>query len=329
MLTDTVADRLAEVVLSSVVRPYPHKSGATLRGEEDVAPPRQLTPLFFGCFDWHSAVHSHWTLARLARLSPDRPWHRRVLEHFEGSFTDDAVAAELAFLRAQPSFELPYGLAWLLTLCDELRPDFHSEPWGRRLRPLEELAADRLEVWLRGLSHPVRTGQHGQSSFAMTLALRWAHDSRPSFAKLIRRRALEFHEGDRDAPLHFEPSAYDFLSPSLGVADLMARVLPAGDFARWLKLFAPHIENTSALSPVHTGDRSDGREAHFDGLNMSRAWMLRRISRALPHADPRAPGLARQAERHAERGLEALDSDEYAVTHWLPTFITYWLTDAG
>jgi len=329
VLTDIAADRLAEIVLSSVARPYPYKSGAVLHDDRDVVAPRQLTPLFFGCFDWHSAVHSHWTLARLARLRAERPWHRRALEHFENTFTDEAIATELAFLTAQPSFELPYGLAWLLTLCDELRHDFHSQPWGRRLRPLEELAGDRLEVWLRGLSHPIRSGQHTQSSFAMTLALRWAHDHRPSFAKLIRRRALEFHESDRDAPLHFEPSAYDFLSPSLGIAELMAEVLPPGDFARWLRQFAPHLENTSALQPVHTGDRSDGREAHFDGLNLSRAWMLRNIARALPDDDPRAQTLAKHAERHAERGLEALDSDEYAVTHWLPTFIVYWLTDAG
>ncbi|MBT8492809.1 MAG: DUF2891 domain-containing protein [Deltaproteobacteria bacterium] len=325
-LTAEQADRIAELVLANVDRVYPHKSGLVVRSAAELRAPSSWHPIFKGCFDWHSAVHSHWTLARLLRLYPRRPWHRRAEGRFDDSFTADAIAGERRTLEANPGFELPYGLVWLLTLAAELDHDFHSEPWGRALRPLEALSAERLESWMRRLSHPIRSGQHSQSAFAMTMLVRWA-DARGArrLKKLVRRRAIQLYEGDVSAPIDYEPSAHDFLSPTLAVAELMATVLPERDYARWLDGYLPRAA-TDRLQPVFPVDRSDGKLAHFDGLNLSRAWMLRSIASALAADDPRRVELESCADAHGQRGLVALDSDEYAVTHWVPTFALYWLS---
>ncbi len=322
-----LADRIVEIVLDAATREYPHKGSGVWRGPEDVAHPRKAHPIFYGCFDWHSAVHSHWTLTRLARLFPKRPWRSRIMRHLDEHASDDAVQVELLRLREDAGFELPYGLAWLLTLTTELRDDLHTEPISRRLQPLRELALSRLMGWLRKLSHPIRSGQHSQSAFSMTLALRSAKRSGDnSLARQLTTLALMFHQGDVAAPLAFEPSGHDFLSPSLATAELMSEILPPRDLSRWLDSFTPTLGREPTLEPVSSVDRSDGKLAHFDGLNLSRAWMLKNIAGALPDSERRAKRLLALAERHAAVGLAALDSSEYAVTHWVPTFAVYWLT---
>jgi hypothetical protein len=317
-----LSERIARLVLPNLHRAYPNKPGHVLTSDADVRPPRELTPMFYGCFDWHSAVHSHWTLVKLLDGGGTAPWTEEVRAALERSFTAEHAAAETAFLGAagRESFEMPYGIAWLL----ELDRGLSAFPgWRATLAPLVELGARRFSTWLNRLPAPIRSGEHSQSAFAMGLALdraRAVGDS--AMATLIERRARDFHLGDRHAPLEWEPSAHDFLSPSLGVADLMARVLPAGELADWLDRFLP---GGVGLTPVEPVDRADGKLVHFDGLNFSRAWMLRNLATALPPTDLRRPRLRRLAEEHGAAGLRGLDSAHYAGTHWLGTFATYWL----
>jgi hypothetical protein len=299
--------RLVEIVAPNLRRRHPYHLSTVIDDVTDVRAPHELTPLFYGCFDWHSAVHSHWALVRLG-AAVDLP--------------ADGVEAERAFLARRPSFELPYGLAWLLTLAGELRRSGDA-----RLAPLEELARDRIVAWLDRLPVPVRGGEHSQTAFAAGLALDWARVAGDGEAtRAITAAAERLHGADADAPIGFEPSAHDFLSPALGAAALMARVRAPDDFAAWLDRFAPRLGRAPTLAPVVPVDRADGKLVHWDGLNLSRAWMLAAISAALPAGDDRRPALDALAAAHGAAGLAALDDMTYAGSHWLPSFAVYWLT---
>jgi hypothetical protein len=329
-LTATQAEALAQLIAPSLRREYPAGILHVLHSEKDARPPRLLTPMFYGCFDWHSAVHSHWALVRLARLHPDAAWTGGVRAALAGSFTAERAAGELAYLADRPGFELPYGLAWLLQLDAELGEaggDAEMAGWRAVLAPLVELAAGRMLSWLRVLRHPIRSGEHSQSAFAMGLALDWARATgHAELADVVGERARLFHQGDRDAPVAYEPSAYDFLSPILGEADLMRRVLGAAELESWLAGFLP---SGGAWEPVVPVDRENGKLAHFDGLNLSRAWMMRGIALALPAEHPRRAPLLAASARHEAAGLQGVESRHYAGTHWLGSFALYLLTDRG
>lgn len=326
-----------EMALASIHREYPWHLVHVATRDADVRPPRELNPAFFGSFDWHSAVHGHWCVARGLRLAPDAPFADRARRALGTSLTSARIAGEVAYFRAEGhvGFERPYGLAWVLQLAAELR-EWGSDEAGRwlaALMPLETLAMERLAEWLPRLSHPIRSGEHAQSAFAMGLALDWARTAGATeFAHGIERRAREFHGADVAAPIAYEPSGHDFLSPALGEADLMRRVLEAPEFASWLTGFVPDWESPAArrwLTPVTPADRSDGKLSHLDGLNLSRAWMLEGIAGALPAGDPRRAALAGAASRHRAAGLDGAASEHYAGSHWLGSFAMYLATSRG
>lgn len=330
-----LAERVAPLLLSALPREYPNKISHVLTNDADVAPPRELTPVFYGCFDWHSAVHSHWALARLCRGLPDADFTAAGLEALEESFGTARVAGELGYLGAEgrEGFERPYGLAWLLQLCAELAEwsragSEAAARWHRELEPLRALSEQRLEDWVHALAYPVRSGEHSQSAFALGL---WLDSIETGKAERLRQRALALYGGDRDGPLHLEPSGHDFLSPCLAEADLMRRVLGPEPFAGWLDNWLPELgkSGTVALQPVRCPDPSDGKLAHLDGLNLSRSWMLEGIVAGLPGNDPRRPPLLDAATRHAAAGLAAVNGDHYAGAHWLGSFAVYLATGRG
>ena len=298
--------------------------------------PRELTPAFWGCFDWHSAVHGHWLLARFARTEPDHALAERARAALDESFTAERLAGELAYLRMRPTFERPYGLAWLLALHAEVNACAASGrvPLATRweLGPLAELVAERFREWLPKLRFPIRTGVHSQTAFAIGLGLDWARAvGEREMEAFFTSVARAHHEADRDLPLHLEPSGEDFLSPSLGAADLMARVLTPPELARWLDRALPSLPRDghgSFLAPVAVSDPADGRLAHLDGLNLSRAWMLRRVAAALPSEDRRVAALSAAADVHRAAGLAAIGGEHYEGSHWLGTFAAY-LESAG
>ena len=333
----TEAERLARLTLRSLFREYPNHMSHLLGGECDVAGPRELTPAFFGCFDWHSAVHGHWSLSRLARFFPNTAWNQEIRAALARSLTPEHMAGEVAYLSKQgrEGFERPYGLAWLLQLAAELREwsDAQAEEWSQLLRPLEELAVDRFIQWLPKLMHPVRSGEHSQTAFAMGLALDWSRTTgERKFETLLRSRAIDFHQQDRGWSFGFEPSGHDFLSPGLAEADLMRRVFEPADFEKWLSRFLPELTTNqfpSPLKPVIVTDSSDGKLSHLEGLNLSRAWMLEGIASALSKDDPRMAWLKESATEHRRIGLAAVTGKHYAGGHWLGSFAVYLLTQRG
>jgi len=331
------AARFAELALGCVHREYPNKIAHVMSGDADARPPRELTPAFYGCYDWHSSVHGHWLLVRLARRYPEAPFASRAREAVARSLTPANIEAEARYLGApgRVSFERPYGLAWLLQLATELREwdDPQAREWSATLRPLETLAANRLREWLPKLSRPIREGEHDQTAFAFGLVLDWARGAGDTgMETLLGARMEAFYGKDRRGPLAYEPSGQDFLSPCLGEADLMRRVLSPARFATWLRGFLPDIPvkgDASWLEPAVVTDPSDPKLAHLDGLNLSRAWMLEGILSGLPPTDKRRRALQETARRHREAGLQAVTGVHYEGGHWLGSFAVYLVTGRG
>jgi len=323
-LDPAAAERFANLALACVHQEYPNKIAHVLQSDADAKPPHELTPAFYGCYDWHSSVHGHWLLARLSRLASDAPFAAKAQAALQKSITPQTIAVEVAYLNGpgRASFERPYGLAWLLQLTGELREA--KDPLYPTIRPLEDAAVERLRTWLPKLSHPVRSGEHSQTAFALGLILdSGAGDD--AFKKLVRERARAFYENDRNCPLAYEPSGEDFLSPCLAEADVMRRVLPQKEFAVWLTKFIPSM----TLTPAVVTDPSDPKLAHLDGLNLSRAWMLEGIASALPSADSRKAKWLAASQAHAKAGLASVTGEHYEGGHWLGSFATYLVTKRG
>mgnify|MGYP001822112853 CR=1 FL=1 len=315
--------------ITSLHRRYPNMVQLYLNDDEDVRPPQSLHPAFFGCFDWHSSVHSHWQVVRALRLFPNATFADAARQALNRSFTAKAIAAEVDYVTDRPSFEMPYGMAWLLQLTAELHEWDSAEAcaWSDRLSPLEALAKERMIAYLRRLPYPIRSGLHNQTAFAMGLALDWARSTgAAAYATSFEERARTFFLQDIDAPLAYEPSGVDFLSPTLAEADLMRRVLPHAEFVTWLDGFLGGRDLSAHLAPARPVDASDGQLAHFAGLNMSRAWMLRGIASALPLDDERAMAYQELAQQHLESGLTSALDNDYMVAHWAPSFTLYLLS---
>ncbi len=331
------AERFVNLALACVHKEYPNKLAHSLNSDEDVAPPRKLTPAFYGCYDWHSSVHGHWLLVRLLRTFSDAPFASTARDALRQSITAENIVQEAAYVRAEgrTSFERPYGLAWLLQLVAELREwnDPEARNLAANLRPLEDAALARLNDWLPKLSYPVRIGEHAQSAFSFGLMLDYARSTRNTkFAELLSSKARQFYLADKQCPLAYEPSGEDFLSPCLAEADLMRRVLPSSEFAGWLQNFLPQIsenEKKGWLHPVVSPDPTDGKLAHLDGLNLSRAWMLEGIASALPISDKRLPAILSAAKEHERAGLAAVTGEHYEGGHWLGSFAVYLVTSRG
>ncbi len=334
---DAAAERFANLALACVHKQFPNKIAHVLSSDADVKPPCELTPAFCGCFDWHSAVHGHWLLVRLARTFPDAPFVAKARAAVARSLTPDHIRAEVRYMEGpgRADFERPYGLAWLLQLAVELREwdDPQAREWARTLEPLERTSAARLKAWLPKLSYPIRIGEHGQTAFALGLTLDWAHATGDrEMASLVEHRSRDYYLADRDCPMAYEPSGQDFLSPCLAEADLMRRLLEPPAFASWLGAFLPGLprDGSSAwLTPAVVTDPTDGKLAHLDGLNLSRAWMLEGIAAGLPKGDARIASLRAAADAHRASGLASVTGEHYEGGHWLGSFAVYLVTGRG
>jgi hypothetical protein len=331
------ATRFAELALACVHKEYPNKIAHVLSSDTDARPPRELTPAFFGCYDWHSAVHGHWLLARLARTFPEAAFAPRARAALAKSLTPANITTEVAYLSGpgRVSFERPYGLAWLLQLAAELREwnDPQAQEWSATLKPLEQASAQRIRDWVPKLTRPIRVGEHDQTAFAFGLILDWARQTEDrAMEQLLTERVQSFYGKDRRCPISYEPSGHDFLSPCIAEADLMRRVLPPARFATWLRDFLPELpsDGSSAwLEPAVVSDPGDPKLAHLDGLNLSRAWMLEGIAAALPSTDKRGASLRAVAKRHREAGLRSVTGAHYEGGHWLGSFAVYLTTGRG
>ena len=317
VLTQVMAERFSTIALGHVTREYPNKLDHVLDGEQDAQGPRALHPIFYGSYDWHSCVHGYWMLARLLRLFPRHARADDVERLFDAAFTEANVAGEHAYLQRPSSkgFERPYGWAWTLMLAAE----FSGTRWT--IAPLEDEFVRRFEAFLPKLTYPIRAGTHGNTAFALVLGEEYARAAgNTKLRDLFAARARDWFGADRNAPA-WEPSGDDFLSPTLIEALCMRRLLPAEEFARWFAAFLPDLEGREPrilFEPARVSDRSDGKLAHLDGVNLSRAWCMRALG---------IDALRETAERHIEAALPHVAGD-YMGEHWLASFAVLALAEA-
>jgi len=328
-LTSERAERFAALVLSHVSREYPNKLDHVLNGPDDVRTPRELHPIFFGSFDWHSNVHGYWLLATIYRRFPALGGLRgQICGLFDAQLAERNIQEELTYLQ-QPSrgtFERPYGWAWLLMLAGELARHDSDEGrrWSHLIGPLAEEFKRRFTDFLPKAIYPIRVGTHFNTAFALALALEYAdatHDR--AFGDLLRAKAIQWYGEDADCQA-WEPSLDDFLSSALVEAECMRRVLGADAWTEWMRRFLPFIvakDPPSLFVPVVVSDRSDGKIAHLDGLNLSRAWCWRSIASSWPEAEPRRAIAMTAAKEHLAASLDHV-AGNYAGEHWLATFAT-------
>jgi hypothetical protein len=333
-LTRDRASAFAKLALKGASREFPNKPGHVLLNDKDNKTPKELHPAFYGCYDWHSAVHGHWMLVRALRAHPDLPEAKAIRALLAGHFTAEKLKAEADYFNRPEakSFERPYGWAWLLKLAEELHTwdDADAKTWAQNMKPLADLIAERYVSFFPKQTYPIRAGVHSNTAFGLA----FAHDyavavGDKKLREAIETRAKSYYGKDADAPARWEPDGADFLSPSLCEADLMRRVLPANEFRGWFKAYLPGAakgEPANLFAPATVTDRTDPQLVHLDGLNLSRAWCLRGIAGALPKDDPARAALVASAEKHLVAGLKHVASGDYAGEHWLASFAVWALS---
>jgi hypothetical protein len=336
-MTPTLSDYssdFARLVLKCIGREYPNKLDHCLDDATQVGTPRSLHPAFFGCFDWHSSVHGHWLLARLLRTCESLPEAEEIRDALNESLTPENILVEADYFkpRGRASFERLYGWSWLLKLAEELyiSNDEAGQQWYRNLRPLIDVVVQRYLDFLPKQTYPIRTGVHPNTAFGLSFALDYARTvQQQNLTGLIIERSRAYYLSDSNYPASWEPGGEDFFSPALIEADLMRRILSPAEFAEWFHRFLPGIaegDPQNLLIPAIVSDRTDGKLAHLDGLNLSRAWCMRNIVAALAQDDQAGDVLRKSAEVHAQEGLANVMSGNYEGEHWLATFAVYLLS---
>lgn len=333
-ITQEQASKFATLALKNIHREYPNKPNNVLAGPEEVLPPSKLYPAFYGSFDWHSSVHGHWMLVRLLKKFPQLAQAENIRTALARSLTAENLRGEAEFFKKpeSKSFERPYGWSWFLKLALELHTweDTQGRAWAKNLKPLEDLIVKRYMEFFPRQTYPIRSGVHSNTAFGLTFALDYARGMKNrELEEVLVAVAKTYYLKDKAIPAQWEPDGADFFSPSLMEADLMRRILPPEEFATWLGAYYPGLEKgepATLLQPAKVSDRSDPQIVHLDGLNLSRAWCMASIARALPVADSRGKILMESARLHAGSALEHVSSGDYAGEHWLASFAVYLLT---
>lgn len=324
------ANKLVSMPLHCVETPYPYKTGVVLASAADLQPPSVVHPIFYGCFDWHSAAHGYWSLVTLLRQFPELEQAAAVKAILQRNLTADKVAQEVAFFskNINASFERTYGWAWLLKLSDELHnwQDPMAAQLAANLQPLADLIVERYIGFLPRLLYPVRVGEHTNTAFGLSFAYDYAVNRKhTALQQLITQRATDFYLQDKNCPISWEPSGYDFISPCLEEIGLMQRILPAEQFLPWLNGFMPQLANPQySLAVGKVSDRTDGKLVHLDGLNFSRGWNLY----ALAGQYPQYAHLRTVADQHLAYSYPNLIGDSYEGGHWLGSFAIHALNSA-
>lgn len=334
-LTEASASNFAQLTLKCVQKTYPNQPGLILNAPEDVKAPEKAHPAFYGCYDWHSSVHGHWMLARLLRLFPALPEAAQIKKALGKNLSAKNIEIEAAYFNRPDTkaFERTYGWAWTLKLAQELNASTTPEAkaWTVNLKPLADTLAARYLDFLPKQVYPIRTGLHPNTAFGLAFALDYANAANdPKLKDLLIARSNDYFGKDTDYPAKLEPGGSDFLSPALAEADLMHRVLSADQFATWFHAFLPGIargDPKNLLEIAIVSDRSDPQLGHLDGLNLSRAWSMRRIAAALPAGDPARAVLEESGYTHAVDGLRNVATGHYEGEHWLGSFAVYLLTE--
>ena len=327
----------ARLALKGIPQEYPNKPSNVMNSAGDVRSPKDMHPVFYGNFDWHSSVHGHWMLARLLRLYPNCQSAADIRKMLNSQLTAEKLQQETDYFSSDHNkhFERMYGWAWLLQLVRELHTwkDDDAKQWRENLRPLEMKIVDLAKAYLPKLSFPIRVGTHTDTAFALGMELDYARVvGDQKFETLLLKKSRDFYLNDKNYPAHYEPSGHDFFSSGFNEADLMRRVLSANEFSDWLDTFLPGLRTNelgSMMTPVKVTDVTDGHLVHLAGLDLARAWTMTGIASVLPEADPRRKNLEQSIPPHSAAGLQYVNSGHYEGEHWLATFAVYHLTKSG
>ncbi len=325
------AHALAELPLHCINTEYPNKLSQTLGGDEDLKSPKVLHPAFYGCFDWHSSVHGHWSLVRLLKSFPNLDDAEGIKQKLLHNISKEKIEAEVAYFHRKhnKSYERTYGWAWLLKLAEELHTwdDDTARTLEANLQPLTDLIVQKYIAFLPKLNYPQRVGTHTNTAFGLSFAYDYAKTLNSSSLKsVIEQRAKDFYMNDKVCPISWEPSGSDFLSPCLEEAALMKRVLPLAEYKIWLQEFLPQLSDTSFnIETGKVSDRNDGHLVHLDGVNFSRAWSLNKIAEDLPEY----AHLSNVANHHINYSLPSIFGDSYEGGHWLGSFAIYALNSVS
>ncbi len=327
-LTGQEAVKLSVLPLKCIHQEYPNKLSQVITSDEDLNPPRALHPCFYGCFDWHSSVHGHWSLVKLLKQFPDMPRADSIKLLLSNQITKEKILTEVAYFepKENKTYERTYGWAWLLTLASELHT--WDNPMARQLeqnlQPLTDTIVSYYKTYLPKLRYPIRVGTHTNTAFGLSFAFDYAKTvNDTAFQKIIAQRAKDFFLNDKNYPMWWEPGGYDFLSPALEEIDIMRKVLPEKGFMNWLHGFLPEITKPDfSLAPGEVSDRTDGHMVHLDGVNFSRAWCLYGLANQYPEYNY----LISIANNHVNHSLPNLMGDSYEGGHWLGSFAINALT---
>jgi len=325
------AEELIKLPMACITQPLPYKAGLVISKKEDLSMPQVHHPAFYGCFDWHSAVHGHWSLIYLLKTFPQLSVQEQARKMLHQNLTKENILKEIEYFSLNDytkTFERTYGWAWLLKLQEELNTwdDPDAKVWYQNIKPLAELFSKSYIEYLPKLVYPIRVGEHSNTAFGLTFAHDYAVevDDIP-LKEMIENRAKEFYLSDAACPITWEPSGYDFLSPCLQELDIMKRILSKQEFTEWAYAFLPDIKSNSfSLEPGKIKDRTDGKLVHLDGLNFSRAWCLYNAAAVLPESS-----LISSADEHLEYSLNKITDGHYAGQHWLASFALYALKTKG
>jgi hypothetical protein len=325
------ANNLAELPLNCINTQYPNKLDQTLENKDAIGEPQELHPAFYGCFDWHSSVHPHWSMVSLLKQFPDLKKAETIREKLKESLSAENIQGEIDYFKREQSdsFERTYGWAWLLKLAEEIETwnDPLADELGKNLAPLTDLIVKKYIEFLPKLNYPIRVGEHSNTAFGLSFAYDYANAvEHTELKELISERAKDFYLSDNNCPLTWEPGGFDFLSPCLEEVSIMSRVLPKNAFEMWLEDFLPQLKSEDFDVEVgEVSDRTDGKLVHLDGLNFSRAWVFYGLINQYPE---QFSHLQEIADRHVAYSFPNLVGDSYEGGHWLGTFAIYALQES-
>lgn len=325
------ANRLVQLPLNCMDTEYPNKLNQTIGSSEDLKSPKTLHPTFYGCFDWHSAVHGHWSLVSLLKQFPNLENSDEIKAKLLASVSKENIAIEVAYFdgKHNKSYERTYGWAWVLKLAEELHTwdDLVARELENNLQPLTDLIIEKYIEFLPKLNYPIRVGEHPNTAFGLSFAWDYANAVNHVILKpLIIKRAKDFYMTDSGCPISWEPSGFDFLSPCLEEAALMKRILNVEEFKNWFEEFLPQLKDKNfVLETGKVSDRTDGKLVHLDGVNFSRAWSLNTIANKLPEYNH----LKDIANKHINYSLPSIVDDNYEGGHWLGSFAIYALNSVS
>lgn len=325
-LSESTAKSLVQVPIDCIYQEYPNKLGQVLTDSSHIDHPHSLHPIFYGCFDWHSSVHGHWLMTKIANLYPESDMADEITAILNEQFQVPKVQMELLYFQPKlnRSFERTYGWAWLLKLHAELdqHPLNESHGWTKNLQSLTTQIVTNYKAFLPKMAYPIRVGEHTNTAFGLSLAYDYAVQMQDDeFKNLIASRARDFYMDDEGCPIGWEPSGFDFISPCLQEAELMSKILSEKEFKKWVSKFLPELmEDDFKLEPGKVLDRTDGKLVHLDGLNFSRAWCFYGLAKQLPN---NAERLTELGDLHIAASENEVIGSDYMGSHWLASFLVY------